>query len=359
MLKIYSDTHAGQREAEIHRKAYAAISEDSELEARVPELNYCDEVTLAKEELKSRLESQGVGVSLDGSVEVILMDFIEGDDFATYLYREIAKRHPKLERLHEVFEQGTIMPYNQIVDQIGEALGSDTSNGDILYAFHKAVADYLYKEGFTLDRDFLSSLKQATATLHNNKIFHNDLHERNVMMEETEQGMRPVIIDFGRSTGDIPETILERREAGMLDDGYLVNAYTKLTFSPEERKKREQSAMFGSASRDLGKKHAEAYDKLLREVEALLISGADESVLGDTITKVDAFLAEAIRMNPYSNTEHFWNTKAFLLNDLAERHPSIREALREYIDGIIKADRAISASTPAQNMLKRFKKSLE
>jgi hypothetical protein len=47
------------------------------------------------------------------------------------------------------------------------------------------------------------------------------------------------------------------------------------------------------------------------------------------------------------------------LNDLAERHPSIREALREYIDGIIKADRAISASTPAQNMLKRFKKSLE
>ncbi len=68
---------------------------------------------------------------------------------------------------------------------------------------------------------------------------------------------------------------------------------------------------------------------------------------------------ERLTLREGDSTEHFWNTKAFLLNDLAERHPSIREALREYIDGIIKADRAISASTPAQNMLKRFKKSLE
>lgn len=61
-----------------------------------------------------------------------------------------------------------------------------------------SVKDHLEKnipfpEGFDL-REFIKSLKIELEKLHNNNIFHRDLHNGNVMIDESGN---PVIIDFG------------------------------------------------------------------------------------------------------------------------------------------------------------------
>ena len=91
--------------------------------------------------------------------------------------------HPNIVNVDEVFE----------------------SNGTAYYVMEYldggSVADYVKAHGGRLSWDettkIMRPICEAVAMLHSNKVAHYDIKPQNIMIQQGEQGLRPVLIDFG------------------------------------------------------------------------------------------------------------------------------------------------------------------
>ncbi len=362
MLKVYSNTSVGDREAEAQRRAFEIISSSGRADlAVVPKMYFSGEIKIKNKSVADLVESEGVVLN-DGNVELILMDFVEGDDLAVYLYKRVCEFHPGLVDLKERIEKGDKIDVGELSDRVGFALDfiepenrqddfqsrrADNSN-------HKKMVDYLYSRGFVMDQSFIEKIDKTVSLWHENGLRHNDLHERNIIVQEIrEGGINPVIVDFGSSLLSEQRNPVSGREGNFLDDNYIRGAYLKLTRSKEEREKNRVHELFLNASSDVSR-HKIEYTALLGEI-LNIVDFETKQVLGQVLKKIDNFILRAMSVAPYDiksgGAERFWKAKAFILYKLAELRPNLAGEISDHVNGSKIKDRYAAGSIPIKNFL--------
>jgi len=366
MLKIYSGTGAGIREAKMQSKASELISQSSDNNglASVPKIYFAREVEIEETSTCERMESDGVILGDGNKAEVILMDFIEGDDFAVYLYKEVAKAHPRLRDIKERIDSGEDLSLQELLDRVSSALEFSQSadrwdafkNRRIDNENHKKMIDYLSESGFVLDSDFVDSVHRTVSLWNSRGFNHNDLHERNIIVPKQGGIKKPVIVDFGSSTIDEAGEDVSGRDSLFLDDNYVSNVYRKLTVNSEQRKGSQAAEVFRDSEKIIIQRLSEEYTLLESELDEVL--DADQNIdFEEIIKKIDIFVMQKARINPYdsSGPDRFWNLKALILHNLTIKHPNIRGKVREYIDSTMHSDKVVLKSYSVKSFLSKIR----
>ncbi len=209
VLKIYSPGQMAS-EARTQERAYEIINEQGEegLDyAQVPRVYYSGEINLAGSELDGYLESSGVN-TVGGKAGIMLMDYIEGEDLATYIYKYLIRHDSRFIDLRQrLDEDGESFDFPSLERRVGGTLGyqdpSSLSNPAEQLRVEAANSERLFsalkKNGFTLDKQVIVKLQNSIKLLHDNNIWHNDLHKRNVMFSFDDDGQikETYIVDFG------------------------------------------------------------------------------------------------------------------------------------------------------------------
>lgn len=238
ILKIYTPGQAAA-EAKMQDRAYDVINnpdnQNSPL-AKIPKVYYNSEISVANPELDHYLESCGVN-TVGGKVGMMLMDYVDGEDLATHLYHQVIEHDQKLADLKQRLAHGEDLSFNDISARVQSALGYQKPPHQAEQAVELKIeaknADKLFSAlksyGFELDQAILDKLRNTIRLLHDNNIYHNDLHERNIMLVKDDLGkiIDVYLIDFDRASD-----IEDRSAAG--SDIDIVNRYSIFTTTHKE-----------------------------------------------------------------------------------------------------------------------------
>ncbi|OGZ45597.1 MAG: hypothetical protein A3J54_00750 [Candidatus Ryanbacteria bacterium RIFCSPHIGHO2_02_FULL_45_13b] len=211
LLKVYSPEQ-GKKEYEMLQRAY-------ELVAGVP--NPDDFAKVPKPMLYRELEISAItreylnqhGAHLDARVAVIMMEHITGKDIATHLYDFVLEQRN--------YDKATIeeMGFNEKQILVSQALafrapgGKASTDGEreferiqVMMGNAGILMKYVGDHGFRVHPAIIEKIRRTAHVLHKGGLWHNDLHERNVMTKDLGDGNVDVyIIDFG-SAGERDES---------------------------------------------------------------------------------------------------------------------------------------------------------
>jgi tRNA A-37 threonylcarbamoyl transferase component Bud32 len=246
MLKVYS-AGASKAEADRQKQAYDIVDQydgDKDI-AKVPTLLACEELTITHQELKERLRDEGVDVSGD-KIEIMLMDYIQGEDFAMYMTKKIVANHPELRDLAQALKNGEKVPFSVLQERTAAALHFSRPGGkheeehlkmfEMNHVFKenaKLAINYMERNNIVIDPRILDKLKNTLDLFEKNGFKHGDLHERNVMLTFDNQGnvVDVYIIDYGKNSVLTNDDYLERS-----NDYQIVAFYHSVTMTEEERR---------------------------------------------------------------------------------------------------------------------------
>lgn len=211
ILKIFSPGKIAG-EAKMQDRAYDLVNDPKNENlplAKVPRVYFNDEITLHNNELDHYLESSGVN-TVGGKIGIMLMDYVAGEDLATHLYRHIIDHDPKLADLKQRLASGEQINFNDISARVQLALGYKKPPHQAEQAVELKIeannADKLFnalkRYGFELDDQILAKIRNTIKLLHESNIYHNDLHERNIMLVPDDLGkiIDVYLIDFDRAS---------------------------------------------------------------------------------------------------------------------------------------------------------------
>ena len=253
LLKVYHNGQ-GKEEFEMQKRVYALCEEarsKGEKVARVPEAISMSDLNLS-EDAKELLKSEGYEFA-SGHADIILMDYVEGVDLATYLFQEVVKRHSKLEHLRGEAET---MSINDLQIEVPLALGYSKPGGKshregerhfeaekVANENAELLVRFLEKSGFVLDPRIIEQAKGAFDAMHKGGLYHRDAHPRNVMIDPstlgTESDPDVFLIDFGTAKEASPaedkDEIYNDGEKRYVPDSYIANLLGRLTKTQEEK----------------------------------------------------------------------------------------------------------------------------
>jgi serine/threonine protein kinase len=198
ILKIYRQG-SGEREYNIQKTAYELLKNIDGV-AKIPKPIIIRTQHLSESD-KRYFEKYAPFI--DDKAEMIFMDYIEGKDLATYIYDFILSKHGYDDNLIQNME------FEQKQETINGLINFEIPENKISGDFKDIIAmrdnvrklmNYLKKSDFHIDKNILDQIQNALGILESKRIFHNDLHERNIIISNND-GL-PYIIDFGRSVDD-------------------------------------------------------------------------------------------------------------------------------------------------------------
>lgn len=231
-LKIYGVRKA-KREYDMLSLARNILETENEKEptqelAWVPRPVFHAEVEI-DEQQKKYLNSQGT--KLESKISAVSMDYIEGTDLATLLYKNflVLKGYPddNLESLG----------FAALQSLVNKELGMHVSENENTHEKSMVkVRKFLKKKGFILNPSILRKLKRTVDIWHREKLYHRDLHERNIMITPKDDVF---IVDFGLANVGITEED-EEKKWEILDDYGIIRRLQPLTTSIEEGMEDEQ-----------------------------------------------------------------------------------------------------------------------
>lgn len=239
ILKVYRPG-AGKREFEMQRKAFEIVkgAGDKEL-AEVPEPILFRELNLS-EEAQDYLRSRGMNCG--EKAEVIVMDFVEGVDLATYLYREVIKVHPKTRHLADRVEE---LGFAELHEEVTQALSFRVPGGkarsDEERAFERERVEsenaellfrFLERRGFQMDSRIPARIKATMDVFHENGFAFRDGHHRNFMFAGEGKDLRVHIVDYGSSTtfeGPLTDEVYAESEKRYPKDDTVVRTIERFT----------------------------------------------------------------------------------------------------------------------------------
>jgi serine/threonine protein kinase len=216
VLKI-SKKGAGEHEYRMQQKALhiieSSVQDDSVSFAKVPTLHgYCE--LPITEEVRKKLQVFGFDSS-NKRADIIFMDYIDGPDLATALYREVVKRHPRTVHLKDSVHE---LDFQELHKEVSSALGFTMPGGKARDANERIIEQYrimqmnmerlvvfLNKSGFRLNPSIPKQISATIDLFHKNGLCLRDAHHRNFLVEgDIEAGSdgeeRPCkvyAIDFG------------------------------------------------------------------------------------------------------------------------------------------------------------------
>jgi serine/threonine protein kinase len=229
ILKIYNPL-LGDYEFRMQKKAREIIAREKNV-AQIPDTTTARDQEIG-EKTRNRLNIRGANLS--DRAEIIIMDYIDGEDLGTIMYKFVLKN------LGYEEEYIADLTYGQKEQIVGEKLGfeiADTEKAESheekksiqALAFDRneeKLFKYLKKEGFKFDPSVFEKIENTMRTLNQNGIYHNDLHKQNVMIDKNGE---VYVIDFGRAGS-------EKRKDG-IGDMLLSTKWKGLSISAEEEKK--------------------------------------------------------------------------------------------------------------------------
>lgn len=232
ILKIYHPI-MGEHEADFQNRAYQANGQNQDLGcAKIPQvINYRD-FKIKNEDLINKLNTNGVATN--GQVCVILMDYVKGEDFSTYFYRRLLEAEEQESgNLPKLDLRGFEFPdlQRQVIEKFDLQMPTAEQRAEGLEflvneANAKFLIKYARKHNIAIDKDVFEKIRRTLKKIHQARIYHGDLHERNIMLEFNEQGeiIDVYLIDFGRAQE-------QEEEDNALSDHSFADLYEGLSLS--------------------------------------------------------------------------------------------------------------------------------
>jgi hypothetical protein len=238
ILKIYRPG-AGSIEFDFQKKAYEILKREVNC-AKVPKPILLHTKHLSESDL---LFLKNQNHALEEDAEIILMDFVNGKDLATYIYDFIlsSNGYDNESILNMSFLQkqsfiSTILNFEQPQNNLDDFKNIISERDNL-----RKMINYLRKRKFVINEEVLTKIERTVEVLESNFIFHNDLHERNIMIDENGEVF---IIDFGRSVNnkadqekDDQDIVRRYRNIDSQDEGLLENDFIKDVITSQEKNK--------------------------------------------------------------------------------------------------------------------------
>lgn len=248
LLKVYSPGQ-GQHEFDMQMKAYQIVKNSPHPKrlAWVPKPIMCRDIEIS-DYARQKLNADGAGLT-ENKAEVLIMDFVEGDDLLKLLYVKALREHNKLVRERGF---GVRQKADHEIEAIGEVDIPDDEeqlHARIAEVFHFPktlirarehaerehfnmvafnennikVYHFLRQQGFRLNPVIVDQIKHTLELYRDQKFFHNDAHERNFLIvgdpevsaDENGSNTQSYIIDYGRA-GVLPEGSNEDRDSSVI-----------------------------------------------------------------------------------------------------------------------------------------------
>lgn len=189
-------------------------------------------------ETRELLNRQGAFLTED-KVEVILMEFVPGENLAKIFYKWILDHHPNPIRPNNEDD------FYQLKNAVGILLGfvrPEQKRSILSHEERERIANhenskklysYLEKGGFTISEEIVQRVIKTVELLNSKGFYHNDLHERNIMIVGNIESPEALvfIIDFSLADGRDPEKP---------DDAGVGLSLRKLTKEGRKRKEEEE-----------------------------------------------------------------------------------------------------------------------
>lgn len=196
ILKI-TNRKAATSEFEWHNKAYnlyeAIPDEEKHKYAGIPK-PYIHHTIDIDEETRKRLNRQNASLSED-EVSVMVMEWINGEDLLAKTFRKYLAGRPA----YADMAKNPLVGFQSLLISVS---GDFQTNG-LIFSEMSVLEQYTKLFKAISKRDQILSSKQQEQIkntldlLHKHKIFHNDLHLRNYLIEDETD--KVFIIDFGRT----------------------------------------------------------------------------------------------------------------------------------------------------------------
>lgn len=302
ILKIYRPG-TGSIEFDFQKKAYEILKKEAGC-AKVPKPILLHTKHLSESDI---LFLKNQNHALEEDAEIILMDFVNGKDLATHIYDFIlsVNGYDDESILNMSFLQkqsfiSAILNFEQPQNNLDDFKNIISERDNL-----RKMINYLRKRKFVINQEVLTKIERAIEVLESNFIFHNDLHERNVMIDENGEVF---IIDFGRSVNnkadqekDDQDIVRRYRDIDSQDDKLIENDFIKDIINIQEKNKdiRENS------------KKWQVYieqNNYIPIIRSIVSNSAVESYLKKDVSKI---------VYIYNNSNQETKTKIiFILNEL-------------------------------------------
>jgi hypothetical protein len=211
VLKFYSLGN-GEREFKMQQRAYEIISRyegEADL-AKIPKPHLYRDLTMLPE-VREKLRANGIE-RVGDKVELLMMDFVPGEDLATIMFREIIRSSP---RTRDLVHQIDRLRFDDLEAELPRALNlpeakstyrdeADRQNQEKRQQIlrYDAIHAELAKQGFRLHPAILRQVRNTFELLHENGLSHRDGHHRNFMIvgnpsADAAEDPQVYIVDFG------------------------------------------------------------------------------------------------------------------------------------------------------------------
>lgn len=198
VLKI-TDRKAADSEFGWHHKAYElyqGIPDDQKHNyAGIPK-PYINHSVNIDAGTRQRLNNQNAKISSEeDSASVMVMEWIDGEDLLAKMFRQYLADRPGYENA----ANNKLLDFKSLLIAVTgdfRTRGMDFADMDTLEQYQNLFKSISKKQEI-LTKEQQEQIQNTLDLLHHNKIYHNDLHLRNYLVEE-ETG-KIYIIDFGRS----------------------------------------------------------------------------------------------------------------------------------------------------------------
>lgn len=238
VLKVFKPGQV-QNEFEWQKRAYDIVQDATRKES-VDFIKYAQvpkpiehRVIKLSEETRSVLESQGAKLP-SGEVEIMLMDYIDGNDLQEIFYRWIITHAPE-DREYAKVDPDTAN-FETMHHAVSGILGFKYSLGELtdeeILDRRKKVHSALKRTGFILSPSVVDQIRNTRQLLARNHVHHNDEHERNFMVS----GEQVYMIDFSRASSSVPS-----EELGIQIDRQLADLSPEIM--DQEAKAKSNEAM--------------------------------------------------------------------------------------------------------------------
>lgn len=211
VLKVYSPTQ-GRKEYEMLQRAYDLVENAPGKDdlARVPKPILYREIDIQKD---TQDHLNRLGARLTDKVAVVMMEYVPGKDVAVHFYDFVLSTH---NYDSAVLDEMGLDEKQQLVAQLLHFRAPGGRSGDegereyermhVMTENAGLLVQFLGERGLRVNSTIIEKVQRTTQLLHGNGIWHNDLHERNVMVGDLAKEDSPVfLVDFG-SAGDRNES---------------------------------------------------------------------------------------------------------------------------------------------------------
>ena len=331
-MKMFKICNPGKADQEVlaHSRANEILGSSDSL--KVPKLYYHGRLPIrGKEtELNNYLINNGIDIS-GGEFDIIIMDYILGKDFSSYLLDKSLSFIDEKDLLPDTADvksrlaENEQVKFNELYDVMALQLNfSSDENGSFQERMaaekenEAKIVSFLRAKGFVIDKEKFNGLKTGVKKLNDNGLYHRDLHARNIMVSMDEKGEIKdyYLIDFGEAIDD-PKNENPYQDGDKIyrNDNSFFASYELLTEADDGLSKQEKNWI---------RRQESLTKRILSRIESDANWLALKEVAVSEMAKPLESLAKKI-----GSIDNLWEFKVALLYELGKKRP---EAVSEFID---------------------------